>query len=235
MNPNDPNVAMVEAVAARLGALRRRMVFVGGCAAGLLITDPALPAIRATEDVDVVVEVAKLSDYHKLEKQMAAAGFERDMREGAPICRWRFGEAVLDLMPVDKKILGFGNRWYPLAVRTAHSATLPSGAEIRLIRAPLFIATKLEAFLDRGKGDFLMSHDLGDALAVIDGRETLLEEFEAVDAQVAGFVGDVVASLLAKREFASYLSGHLPGDAASQARLPELEAKLARIAELAKR
>jgi len=82
MNPNDPNVAMVEAVAARLGALRRRMVFVGGCAAGLLITDPALPAIRVTEDVDVVVEVAKLSDYHKLEKQMAAAGFERDMREG---------------------------------------------------------------------------------------------------------------------------------------------------------
>ena len=112
---------------------------------------------------------------------------------------------------------------------------MPSGAEIRLIRAPLFIATKLEAFLDRGKGDFLMSHDLGDALAVIDGRETLLEEFEAVDAQVAGFVGDVVASLLAKREFASYLPGHLPGDAASQARLPGLEAKLARIAELARR
>ncbi len=204
MNPNDPNVAMVEAVAARLGALRRRMVFVGGCAAGLLITDPALPAIRATEDVDVVVEVAKLSDYHKLEKQMAAAGFERDMREGAPICRWRLGEAVLDLMPVDKRI-------------------------------PLFIATKLEAFLDRGKGDFLMSHDLGDALAVIDGRETLLAEFEAVDAQVAGFVGDVVASLLATQKFASYLRGRLPGDAASQARLPELEAKLARIAELAKR
>lgn len=61
MNPNDPNVAMVELVAARFGALRERVVFVGGCAAGLLVTDPGLPAIRATGDVDVVVEVATLA------------------------------------------------------------------------------------------------------------------------------------------------------------------------------
>jgi hypothetical protein len=80
-----------------------------------------------------------------------------------------------------------------------------------------------------------MSHDLGDALAVIDGRETLLAEFEAVDTQVASFVGKMVAKLLAMQKFASYLPGHLPGDAASQARLPELEAKLAQIAKLAKR
>jgi hypothetical protein len=122
MNPNDPNVAMVEAVVARLGALRERMVFVGGCAAGLLITDTALPAIRATGDVDVVVEAATLAAYHRLEKELAAAGFARDTREGAPICRWRLGAAALDLLPVDKKILGFGNRWYPLAVRTARAA-----------------------------------------------------------------------------------------------------------------
>ncbi|MBI2312884.1 MAG: hypothetical protein HYU77_10320 [Betaproteobacteria bacterium] len=235
MNPNDPNVAMVEIVAARLGTLRERVVFVGGCAAGLLITDPALPAIRVTEDVDVVVEVATLADYYRLEKEVAAAGFQRDLREGAPICRWRAGEAVLDLMPTDKGILGFANRWYPLVVRTARRAALPSGAQIRLIRAPLFVATKLEAFLDRGNDDVLMSHDLGDALAVIDGREELLAEFEDADAEVASFVGDMVAKLLATPKFASYLPGHLPGDEASQARLPELEAKLARLAGFATR
>lgn len=49
MNPNDPNVMMLEIVAARLGpALRERLVFVGGAVAGLLITDPAMPAIRPT-------------------------------------------------------------------------------------------------------------------------------------------------------------------------------------------
>lgn len=234
MNPNDPNVAMVERVAARLGALRERMVFVGGCAAGLLVTDPALPAIRATEDVDVVVEVATLADYHRLEKQVSRAGFQRDLRAGAPICRWRLDAAALDLMPADKAILGFANRWYPLAVRTAHRIALPSGTEIRLVFAPVFVATKLDAFHDRGGGDFLMSHDLGDALAVIDGREELIAEFEDADAEMARFVGETVAGLLASPRFASDLPGHLPGDEASQARLPQLEAKLARLASLAR-
>ncbi len=53
LNPNDPNVVLLELVASRLGeALRSELVFVGGAVAGLLVTDPAMPAIRPTEDVD---------------------------------------------------------------------------------------------------------------------------------------------------------------------------------------
>ena len=57
MNP-DPNLGMVERIAAALGQLRDRVVFVGGSATGLLITDPMAAAIRVTKDVDVIVEVA---------------------------------------------------------------------------------------------------------------------------------------------------------------------------------
>jgi hypothetical protein len=32
------------------------MVFVGGCATGMLLTDPAASPVRATFDVDVIVE-----------------------------------------------------------------------------------------------------------------------------------------------------------------------------------
>ena len=56
MKPN-PNLAMVERMAAALGALRERVVFLGGCATGLLLTDPAAPALRTTLDVDVVIAV----------------------------------------------------------------------------------------------------------------------------------------------------------------------------------
>lgn len=233
MNPNNPNVAMVEIVAARLGALRERVTFVGGCAAALLIPDPALPPLRPMRDVSVVVEVATPADYRRLEKIMAAGGFQRDFREGAPVCRWRLGEGVLDLMPSDRNILGFANRWYPLAVRTADRVALPSGAAIRLIRAPVFIATKLEALPDRGAGDLLMSHDLGDALAVVDGRDGLLAEFAGLEPDLARFVAATFAKLLATPRFGNYLPGHLPGDRASQARLPLLEAKLQRLAALA--
>lgn len=45
MNPNDPNVQMLDVVAARLGEdLCEQLVFVGGAVAGLLISDPAQPA-----------------------------------------------------------------------------------------------------------------------------------------------------------------------------------------------
>ena len=58
MNPNDVNIMLLETVAQHLGAeLLERMVFVGGAVAGLLITDPAMPSIRPTEDVDLVVHL----------------------------------------------------------------------------------------------------------------------------------------------------------------------------------
>lgn len=51
-NANDPNVVMLEQVARSLGPeLCRQFVFVGGAAAGLLITDVAMPTIRRTDDV----------------------------------------------------------------------------------------------------------------------------------------------------------------------------------------
>ncbi len=55
MNPNDPNVSLLERAAEHLGdALLEQLVFVGGAVAGVLITDPAMPDIRPTKDVDVI-------------------------------------------------------------------------------------------------------------------------------------------------------------------------------------
>ena len=88
VNANDPNVALLEIVAAHLGdALLEQMVFVGGAVAGLLITDPALPAIRPTEDVDLVVQATVLREYHQVEAALMALGFVHDISADAPICR----------------------------------------------------------------------------------------------------------------------------------------------------
>ena len=84
-----PNLAKIELVAHALGALREQLVFVGGCAVDLLLTDPAAAPARVTYDVDLVAQVAALAGYHALEKQFAQLGFKRDMAQDAPICRWR--------------------------------------------------------------------------------------------------------------------------------------------------
>ena len=103
---------------------------------------------------------------------------------------------------------------------------------IRLITAPVFVATKFEAFADRGFSDYLFSHDLGDLISVIDGRDELMAECSQLDDELKDYLRDRVGRLLATPAFLEALPGHLPGDAASQARLPDLEDKLRLLAKL---
>ena len=135
-------------------------------------------------------------------------------------------------MPTLPDVLGFSNRWYPLACETAWTATLPRGRRIQVITAPAFVATKLEAFAGRGQGDFLFSHDMADIVSVIDGRDSLLLELQQSTKELRQQVGAAIAQLMGSRGFLESLPGHLPGDAASQARLPDLHARLQELAAL---
>jgi hypothetical protein len=56
---------MVRRVAESLGDLRDQVVFLGGAATALLITDSAIPDVRATIDVDLIVEMASRGDYYR--------------------------------------------------------------------------------------------------------------------------------------------------------------------------
>jgi len=156
-----------------------------------------------------------------------------DRSPDAPVCRWLAGSALLDVMPTDKAVLGFGNRWYEQAVRTAVTHVLPSGTSIRLISAPVFIATKLEAFADRGHGDFLASHDLEDITTLVDGRPDLGDEAAVASTDIRKHLSTQVKGLLESPAFHNALPGQLPGDSASQARMPLILERLQRLSRLA--
>lgn len=227
----NPNLAILELVAHALGPVCDEVVFVGGCATGLLLTQARPDRIRITEDVDIVAQALTVHDYYAIESRVRAQGFSNDMRPDAPICRWVYKNVTLDVMPAVKDILGFANRWYPLAIATAQPVTLPSGRTIRLIAAPVFIATKLEAFKDRGKDaggqpDYLGSHDLEDIITVSDRRPELLDECQAMPAELREYLAQEFTKLFASADFETTLAGHLPGDAASQSRLGKLNATL---------
>ena len=227
---NDPNFEKVELIANALGPLRERLVLVGGCAAGLLFTDPAAAPARVTYDVDLLAEVAALSGYHQLEKEFSRLGFKRDMSADAPICRWRLGELEVDLMPTESSILGFSNQWYPLAVETAQRLTLRSGITIRLISAPAFMATKFVAFADRGNGDFLASHDLEDIINLIDGRPELIDEVAQARRGVRAYLAGQCRILLETPAFYDGLQGLIVSDALHAAQVAKITNRLAQIA-----
>lgn len=225
-NKNNPNLEILEHVAKRLGQLVDDVVFLGGCATGLLVTDSAAPPIRITKDVDVITELASLIDYYRFADKLRQQGFTEDSSEGAPLCRWVVAGVIFDVMPTEPAILGFGNRWYTAALRNAVQITLPSGLAIKRVSAPHFIATKLEAFRGRGNDDYLMSHDLEDVITVVDGRANLISEIQQSDIELKDYLAGEINQLLNNAHFQDALPGYLPGDAASQARLPLLKKRL---------
>jgi len=68
----NPNLDIFTTAFEQLGELVDELVFLGGCATGLLITDPAAPPIHITRDVDAIVQVMSLSNYHNLERRLRA-------------------------------------------------------------------------------------------------------------------------------------------------------------------
>ena len=230
--PDDPNFATLALAANALGELCESLVFVGGCATGLLITAVRAQPIRATQDVDVIAEVATARQYHAMEAAVSARGFSHDVSPDAPICRWVRAGLKLDLMPSEPGVLGFHNRWYPHAMETAERVQLPTAREIRLISPPVFIATKLEAFRGRGNNDYLASHDLEDIISVVDGRTELLEETRHAREPLRRYLSEQFTGLVNTNDFLDAVPGHLPGDGASQQRVPEVIRRFRELARL---
>lgn len=216
----NPNLEILMIAVNQLSELADEMVFIGGCATGLLITDTAAPPIRVTKDVDAIVQVASLSDYHQLSEKLRKKGFQEDTSDGAPICRWITEAVILDVMPTDSKILGFGNQWYATATRNAECIQLPSGKSIKMVSAPYFLITKLEAFDGRGAGDYLMSHDIEDIIAVLDGRPEIVNEVKRAETELVSELTKRFKKLLQNRQFVDAVSGHMPTDTTSQSRVP---------------
>ena len=218
-------------VAKRLNPLGTRCVFTGGAVISLLLDNPALTAIRKTKDVDVIAEVVTRLEYTKLEEQLRDNGFKHDMSEGAPKCRWIIERVKVDIMPMTDQIGEFSDRWFDLALKTAHPLKVLDET-VLLVTAPCFAATKIEAFSDRGQGDFMASHDIEDILTVIDGRQAIIEEIADAPAHLRKFIAGSLKSFLNQDRFLDSLPGHLPPDEASQRRLAQLVQRIEAIATL---
>ena len=93
-------------VAKELESVGLSFAFVGGCAVWVLVDRPDFTDLRPTEDVDVIIEVVTLGELYELEEQLRATGFQHDISEGAPICRWIIKGCRVDIMPIDSRALG---------------------------------------------------------------------------------------------------------------------------------
>lgn len=123
------------------------------------------------------------------------------------------------------------HKWYQPAIDAAVTIDLPSGAQIRMVTAPYFLATKLAAFDGRGAGDYVLSHDMEDIVSVLDGRPEIVDEVSHSDEILRAHLATRFTVLLRDAKFTDALPGHLPGDVASQARVPLVLDRIAAISK----
>lgn len=195
-------MVMLEQTARALGPeILRTSAFVGGCVVGLLITDDfTREQVRATDDVDLIVDVLNFAAYARLTDELKANGFKESMHDDI-YCRWRLGELIVDVMPTEEKILGFSNIWYRAAIESAIWFKLQDGNQIRVVSPPYFIATKIEAFKGRGNGDYLTSRDIEDVITLVDGREKIVEEIDAVGGALKDYISKEIKKFLDEKDF----------------------------------
>lgn len=203
------NKELLIVVANKLQEICDEITFVGGAMIGFLITDPAAPDVRFTVDVDCIINIVTHSDYYKVSEKLRKKGLKEIMVGDHPICRWDCDGVLVDIMPTDKSILGFSNRWYKNAMLHSIKKQISTNRTIKIISAPYFIATKLEAFNDRGKNDYLSSHDLEDIIALLDGRTEIAKDIATSDNAVKNYISTSFSALLNNKNFMYALPGHL--------------------------
>ncbi len=187
------NIEMIKIVASKLEELNDQCVFVGGATTSLYVDDPIAPEPTASEDVDCVVEVTTMAEYAKIEEKLRKKGFvdidPTGEDEKAPICRKYLGNLKVDFMPPDPKILSFSNTWYKDGVKNKIIVKLSSKISVSIFSLSYFLASKLEAFNDRGVEEGMRSsRDLEDIAQVLDGKVDLEKELLEADKKVLDYL-----------------------------------------------
>jgi predicted nucleotidyltransferase len=203
---------LLDTAAAALGPLLSEVVFLGGASIHLWLSDPAAPAARATDDVDVISAITTRADYYRLGERLRERGFS-EASDSRVICRWRHVDTglLLDVMPQEQSVLGFSNPWYQHALETAAELQLASETRIRAATPPCIIATKLAAWKGRGGGDMLRSLDLHDILVLLDGRPELLDEIAVGTLELQSYIADELSGVRKDPYFPSLTESALHG------------------------
>lgn len=207
------NILRIKAVARLLESLNKDVVFVGGATVSLYADDKAAEA-RATDDVDVVIELTSRYNHSLLEEELRKAGFENDQESGV-ICRYRVQGIVVDIMPTDTSVLGFANKWYPEGFKESLVYSLDD-LNINIFSLPYFLASKLEAYKDRGSDDLRFSTDFEDIVYVLENKKDVLTELQQAPGSVKGYLKEEFKALLDHPDLEEGLISHLEPRTAPQ-------------------
>lgn len=200
------NIAVVAEIAEALKDIKQDMVFVGGAIISLYTDDPAADEIRPTQDVDMTINILNLGHWEEVQKKLSELGFQPDPF-GHAICSYKYNDIPVDIMATEDGPLGPSNRWYKVGFKNLWNVKVKD-QEIKILSAPCYLATKFEAFKNRGN-DYRTSHDIEDIIYVLDNRIDIVSEITEGEPSILLFIREQLEIIINKRILKEVLVSHI--------------------------
>lgn len=176
-----------------------------------------------TINIAVVAEVAAALQH--IQKQLSVLGFHPDPF-GHAICSYKYKDIPVDIMAAEDGPFGPSNRWYKIGFNNLWTANAKN-QKIKILSAPCYLATKFEAFNNRGK-DYRTSHDMEDIIYVLDNRIGIVEDIKKDNARIANFIKEQLQNIIHKGMMQEVLVAHIHPLMLAE-RLPMAEDKITQI------
>jgi predicted nucleotidyltransferase len=201
------NRLVTKKIALALDELNEQVVYVGGAVVSLYVDDPAADDVRPTKDLDLTMKIASLSELENIRQSLADKGFIQSAMDSVA-CRFRYDDILVDVMATVPIGWAPGNRWFELGLDQAISKELED-ITIRILPLPYFLATKFDAFFDRGVNDLWASHDYEDIVYLFNHVTDISEQILNSDEVVKGYIGECANQILGNQSFKEAIIGNL--------------------------
>ncbi|RZJ48677.1 MAG: hypothetical protein EOO44_20315 [Flavobacterium sp.] len=156
----------------------------------------------------MTIDLANYTELTSVQQRLLDLKFSPDHR-GHSIITYYYEDIAVDIMPADDSAVGISNRWYKLGLEHVQEIQLDNELIIRIFTSRYFLATKFDAFKDRGNGDYRGSHDVEDIIYVLNNRTTIVEEISNSDDDVKIYLKAELAKLINHQQSAEILSMHI--------------------------
>lgn len=200
------NISRIKEVKSALEPLKDNIVFVGGATVSLYAERMA-EEVRPTKDVDILVEIWSRWDFADLEERVRQLGFVNDMNAKF-LGRYILGDIIVDLMPTSLEILVFANKWYEEGFKASVDFEIDKTTTIKILSPEYFIATKIEAFKNRGRGDGRLSRDFEDLVFLLDNRDSIWNEIKEADQSLRNYISGEFKAFLNNPNIEEWIYAH---------------------------
>jgi len=206
----------MEAIGRLLDAIpewETHVLFIGGATLGFHVETTFHDTIRVTKDIDVLLEIATLTEHRVLGERLRGSGFVEQLDYTT---RWKKDDLIVDVLPLQLPEYLSPKPFLQEVFQRGLAKALPDGRQIFVPGVVDFIALKLHAHEERGQGDWL-AKDMEDVVTVIDAAPEPFLVPAALSEVMKSFLITSLSALRSNADFQNLMPGLLPVFSAARA------------------